>query len=61
MANTYNQIYIQTVFAVKYRNAVIENEWKDQLCPDSKEIGNYNSKSDSILSIMPIPVKEISR
>jgi REP element-mobilizing transposase RayT len=32
MANTYHQIYIQTVFAVKYRNAVIENEWKGQLC-----------------------------
>jgi REP element-mobilizing transposase RayT len=31
MANTYHQIYIQTVFAVKYRNAVIESEWKDQL------------------------------
>ena len=31
MANTYHQIYIQTVFAVKYRNAVIEKEWKHQL------------------------------
>ena len=32
MANTYHQIYLQTVFAVKYRNAVIDIEWKDQLC-----------------------------
>ncbi|SHH23394.1 hypothetical protein SAMN05444388_10875 [Flavobacterium johnsoniae] len=24
MANTYHQVYIQVVFAVKYRNAVIE-------------------------------------
>jgi len=24
MANTYHQIYLQTVFAVKYREAVIE-------------------------------------
>jgi putative transposase len=31
MANTYHQIYLQTVFAVKYRNAVINKEWRDQL------------------------------
>ena len=31
MANTYHQIYIQTVFAVKYRRAVIEKEWKSTL------------------------------
>lgn len=31
MANTYHQVYIQTVFAVKYRNAVIDKRWKSQL------------------------------
>ena len=31
MSNTYSQIYIQTVFAVKYRNAIIEKEWKGKL------------------------------
>jgi len=31
MANTYHQIYLQTVFAVKYREAVIEEEWQSQL------------------------------
>jgi len=31
MANTYHQIYLQTVFAVKYRNAVISKEWKSKL------------------------------
>ncbi len=31
MANTYHQIYLQTVFAVKYRNAVIDKTWKSQL------------------------------
>ena len=31
MANTYHQIYLQTVFAVKYRNAVIDKAWKSQL------------------------------
>ncbi len=31
MANTYHQIYLQTVFAVKYRKAVIDKEWKNNL------------------------------
>ncbi|MGN6248997.1 MAG: IS200/IS605 family transposase [Ginsengibacter sp.] len=31
MANTYSQVYVQLVFAVKYRNAVIEKKWSKQL------------------------------
>ncbi|MDB5211663.1 MAG: Transposase family [Sediminibacterium sp.] len=31
MANTYHQIYLQTIFAVKYRNAVIDKDWKNDL------------------------------
>lgn len=31
MANTYTQMHIQFVFAVKYRAALIENEWKGRL------------------------------
>ncbi len=31
MANTYHQIYLQTVFAVKYRLAVIEKSWRSRL------------------------------
>jgi putative transposase len=31
MANTYHQIYLQTVFAVKYRKAVIDKKWKGNL------------------------------
>jgi len=31
MANTYHQTYLQTVFAVKYRKAAIEKEWKTNL------------------------------
>ena len=31
MANTYHQIYLQTVFAVKYRNAIISKEWRSKL------------------------------
>ena len=31
MANTYTQLHIQFVFAIKYRAASIEKEWKDEL------------------------------
>ena len=31
MANTYTQIHIQAVFAVKYRIGIIQKEWKDEL------------------------------
>ena len=31
MANTYHQVYLQTVFAVKYRAAVIDKSWKSAL------------------------------
>jgi putative transposase len=31
MANTYHQIYLQTVFAVKYRMAIIDQSWKHDL------------------------------
>jgi len=31
MANSYTQIHIQFVFAVKYRASLIENEWKERL------------------------------
>ncbi len=31
MANTYHQIYLQMVFAVKYRKAVIDKSWRSKL------------------------------
>ena len=31
MANTYHQIHLQTVFAVKYRKALIQQDWKSEL------------------------------
>jgi putative transposase len=31
MANTYTQLHIQFVFAVKYRSALISKEWKNEL------------------------------
>ena len=31
MANTYHQIYLQIVFAVKYRNAILAKSWRSQV------------------------------
>ena len=31
MANTYHQVYIQCVFAVKYREAIINKDWRPTL------------------------------
>ena len=31
MPNTYTQIYIHVVFAVKYRDALISSSWKERL------------------------------
>jgi REP element-mobilizing transposase RayT len=31
MANSYHQLYVQTVFPVKYRDALIQPEWKAEL------------------------------
>jgi len=31
MPNTYTQLYVQFVFAVKYRESLIKKEWKDEL------------------------------
>jgi len=44
MSNTYYQIYLQTVFAVKYRNAVIDKSWKSKLCG---VIGNLINETNS--------------
>lgn len=43
MANTYHQIYLQTVFAVKYRNAVLMKDWRSNLFG---VIGNLINESD---------------
>jgi len=31
MPNTFTQLYIQFVFAVKHRESLVEKEWKDEL------------------------------
>ena len=49
MADTFSQIYIQIVFAVKYRNALILKEWEENLY---KYItGIIQNKNQKMLSI----------
>ena len=43
MANTYHQIYLQTVFAVKYRKAMIDKTWSNKLFA---VIGNLINEAD---------------
>jgi putative transposase len=43
MANTYHQVYLQTVFAVKYRTAVIDKSWKPILLGDIGHLTNENN------------------
>jgi REP element-mobilizing transposase RayT len=43
MANTYHQVYVQFVFAVKYREAIIEKSWKPTLL---SVIGNLINETD---------------
>lgn len=31
MANDYNKVYLQIIFAVKYRKALLDKSWRDQL------------------------------
>jgi|SRR5690606_6357943 len=44
MPNTYNQIFIHIIFAVKYRRALIRYEWKEELFA---VIGNLINESGS--------------
>jgi REP element-mobilizing transposase RayT len=49
MANTYSQIYIQTVFAVKHRDSLIHREWKEELF---KYIGGiFRNKEQKLIAI----------
>ena len=43
MANTYHQIYIQAVFAVKYRDSAIDKKWEKELFG---VIGNLINEND---------------
>ncbi|MEP7149294.1 MAG: IS200/IS605 family transposase [Acidobacteriota bacterium] len=49
MANTYSQIYIQAIFAVKHRASLIHREWKEELF---KYIGGiFRNKDQKLLAI----------
>ena len=53
MANTYSQIFIQTVFAVKGRQSLIQKSWKDELY---KYItGIVRNKGQKLLAINGMP------
>ncbi|MCE7042319.1 IS200/IS605 family transposase [Dyadobacter sp. CY312] len=53
MANTYTQIHIQFVFAVKYRKALIKHEWKEEL--HKFMTGIFQQNGHKILQINSMP------
>jgi putative transposase len=53
MANTYTQLHIQFVFAVKYRAALIQKEWKPQL--HSYFTALVESNSHKMLQVNSMP------
>src|SRR5256885_16932845 len=53
MANTYSQIYIQTVFAVETRQSLITPDFKEQLC---KYItGIVSNRGQKLIAINGVP------
>jgi REP element-mobilizing transposase RayT len=53
MSNTYTQIHIQVVFAVKFRKAVIEKSWNDRL--HRYIIAIVQKKGHKVLAINTMP------
>jgi putative transposase len=53
MSNTYTQIHIHFVFAVKFRQGLIDNEWKEQLNKYITEI--IQSNKHKLLAINGMP------
>ncbi len=53
MANSYTQIHIQFVFAVKYRAAIISNEWKERL--HQYITGIFQENKHKILQVNSMP------
>ena len=53
MPNTYIQIHIQIVFAVKYRLALIDTSWKDEL--HQYITGIIQNKSHKMLQVNSMP------
>ena len=53
MANTFSQIYIQIVFAVQHRNALIENIWEEKLY--QYIAGIVQNKEQKLIAINGMP------
>ena len=53
MSNTYTQIHLQCVFAVKYRDAVISKLWKERL--HKYIIAIVNNNGHKLLAINSMP------
>jgi REP element-mobilizing transposase RayT len=53
MANTYTQIHIHFVFAVKFRNGIIQPQWKDNLY--QYITGIIQNKNHKLLAINGMP------
>ena len=53
MANTYTQLHIQLVFAVKYREALIQKEWKERL--HQYITGIFQQNEHKLLQINSMP------
>ena len=53
MPNTYTQLHVQVVFAVKYRQALIQASWKDEL--HRYITGIIQNKSHKMLQVNTMP------
>ena len=53
MSNTYTQLHIQCVFVVKYRDAVVNEEWKERL--HQYIIAIVNNNGHKLLAINSMP------
>lgn len=51
MAGTYSQIYIQIVFAMKGRQNLLLNEWREEMFKYMCGMNKHNSKLSTISSI----------
>ena len=59
MANTYTQLYIHLVFAVKNRDAVIKRDWKDGL--EKYITGIIQNHKHKLLAIGTMPDRFAAR
>lgn len=53
MANTYSQIHLHIIFAVKYRQSIIHNSWKDELYRYISGIVQHNKHKMIAINGMP--------